>query len=343
MKESSLSDGWRQLPDYPGKLGVAGVLAGTHDDVLIAAGGANFPDAPPWEAGVKKFYDEIHGWKLMEESWQSAGRLPAPRGYAAVVSLPEGVLVLGGETDKVIYADSFWLRWEGGQVVTSPGPALPVAMSSPVAVVAGDYIYLAPGYGEGNPRTVLAGFWRWNLRDRAAGWQELPVWPGPSRGQAVMAAVAEDVFLCSGIGLVADLDGSCTTTYLVDGYRFSPVTGWKRLPDLPRSAIAAPTPAPVSEHPTRVYVLGGVDGRLVGKLPRTTRVPGDILYFDLETETWCPGDGPWPCPVVTTPAVRMDGRWIFVSGEISAGVRTPHVWSWGLESRPVESTTSASL
>lgn len=343
MSESGSNDGWSRLPDYPEKRGVAGVLAGTHHGVLIAAGGANFPESPPWDGGVKKYYSEIHVWSATWEAWQPGGCLPAPRGYAAVVSLPDGVLVLGGENGDEVFADTLWLRWHGEKVVTSPGPALPAAMSNAVAVVSGEFVYLASGYGGAKHRTTFGGFWRWAWRDAAAEWQTLPGWPGPSRAQAVMAAVAGDILLCSGIELASEPSGNGNVTYLVDGYRYSPKAGWQRLPDMPHSAVAAPSPAPVQPQPARVYVLGGVDGRMVGKLPRETRVPDEILYFDLKTETWCTREGAWPNPVVTTPAVPMEECWYFVSGEISAGVRTPQVWSWNLAALPVGSTSSPSL
>src|SRR5688500_370871 len=91
------SPAWRQLPSYPRERAVAGVLAGRHGNVLIAAGGANFPDRPPWEGGTKKTYSDIHVYSPAEPRWEPAGDLPEPRGYAAVVSLSTGVLVIGGE------------------------------------------------------------------------------------------------------------------------------------------------------------------------------------------------------------------------------------------------------
>jgi hypothetical protein len=59
------------------------------------------------------------------------------------------------------------------------------------------------------------------------------------------------------------------------------------LPDLPWSTLAAPSPASVTEEPQRVFVLGGVDGRQAGKLSRDTRLPDDILYFDVGLHVWC--------------------------------------------------------
>ena len=332
------SSGWRQLPSYPREKGVAGVLAGHHDGVLIAAGGANFPDQPPWEGGKKKTYADIQVWRPGEQTWRSAGELPEPRGYAAVISAPAGVLAIGGENAERVFTDSLWLRWDGHQAHTSVGPALPFATTSPAAVQMDGYVYVAAGFTADIPRLTRAAFWRLDLRDPSAGWSELPVWPGPSRAQAVMAALEGAVYLFSGIEVAAGSDGKPHVNYLTDAYRFRPGHGWEKLPDLPHSVVAAPSPAPVSDITRRIFVLGGVDGRLAGKQPRETRVPSAIEYLDVAAESWKRLPDPWPDPVVTAPAVHWGDEWIIVSGEIMSGVRTPHVWSWKTDSRPVAST-----
>lgn len=304
------------------------MLAGASAGMLLAAGGANFPDRPPWEGGVKKTYDDIFALPGDAVAWQAAGRLPEPRAYAAVVSTPRGVLVLGGENAAGVRADSLWLQWKSGRVEVSPGPMLPGPLSSPVAALLDGWVYLAGGFQPGPPRTGTAGFSRFKLSDPAAGWQTLPTWPGPARGQAVIAAAAGAIYLFSGLELAASADGKAAINYLNDAYRYDTAQGWARLPDMPWSAIAAPSPAPVAGNPARIYVFGGVDGREAGKLPRDTRVPEDILHFDVARHQWRRTPDPWPDPVVTTPAVELAGRWIFVSGETMAGRRTPVVTAW---------------
>ena len=41
-------------------LGFAGMVAGVYSNKLIIAGGANFPDAMPWNGGKKKYYDDVY-------------------------------------------------------------------------------------------------------------------------------------------------------------------------------------------------------------------------------------------------------------------------------------------
>lgn len=40
-------------------MGFAGMFAGTHQEVIILAGGANFPYQPPWRGGEKQWSSEI--------------------------------------------------------------------------------------------------------------------------------------------------------------------------------------------------------------------------------------------------------------------------------------------
>ncbi len=326
--QNARSPSWEQLPSYSRTLGVAGVLAGEHSGVLIAAGGANFPELPPWEGGKKAYYDDIHVLLPGAKAWRSAGHLPEPRGYSAVVSLPEGVLVIGGENANRVFADSLWLRWQGDGVVVTPGPSLPAATTSPVAAFLDGSVYVAAGYTDGTPRVSLAAFWRWDLRRPSEGWVELSPWPGASRGMAVMAAAAGSIYVFSGGELAVAEEGKTRLTYLLDAYRYRADSGWEKLADMPHSALAAPSPAPVSADGKKIFLLGGVDSRLVGKQPRDTRVPDGILVFDVATASWHESAERWPDPVVTAPAVKSGDHWVFVSGEIMAGVRTPHVWRW---------------
>ena len=325
---------WTQRPAFPRAPGVAGVIAGVHNGVLIAAGGANFPDKMPWEGGVKVYYDEIFVLAPGESAWRAAGRLPEGRAYAAVVSTSAGVLALGGENADGVRGDVLRLTWDGRAVRVENGPALPAPRTSAAAVVSHDKLYLAGGYGlgPGSVRPSAADFWVLELAAPRAEWRTLPTWPGPARAQAVIAALGDAVYLLSGLNVVADSAGQPQSTYLTDAYRYR-ANKWERLPDLPWSAVAAPSPAPVTAQPARVFVLGGVDGRLVGKVPRDTRVPGDIVDFDVASGQWRLWSEPWPDPVVTAPAVPSGGEWWIISGETMAGVRTTSVWSWKLPTR----------
>jgi N-acetylneuraminate epimerase len=104
--------------------GIAGAYAGYSHDVLIAAGGANFPGA--WKQyqagqlfahqGLKKTWrDDIYA--EVKGKWIVAGKLPVAMGYGTYVQLDDGVLVVGGELQGgAASKDVFLLRWNGKQV-----------------------------------------------------------------------------------------------------------------------------------------------------------------------------------------------------------------------------------
>ncbi|MCW5547707.1 MAG: hypothetical protein KIT44_01970 [Opitutaceae bacterium] len=322
---------WRRLADFPLGPGVAGIVAGIHRDVLLAGGGTNFPDAPPWAGGKRVTYDELFALPLGEKSWRSAGRLPEPRGYAAVTSLADGVLVAGGENPAGLRDDAFLLRWNGREAETTALPRLPQPVTQAAAVEWAGRVYVAGGAGGTTPRASLHRFLVYDPAKASAGWTELPPWPGPTRTLAVMAAVDGWIYLVSGLHLATDAAGKAAAEYLRDAYRYRVETGeWERLPDLPWSVTAAPAVVAARGF----LVLGGVDGTQVGKLPREAPLPDDILHFDAEKRTWELWPEAWPEPVVTSPALRWQDGWVIPSGEPRGGVRTPHVWHWQPDERP---------
>ncbi|MBL9214518.1 MAG: hypothetical protein JNG83_03480 [Opitutaceae bacterium] len=324
--------GWRRLPDYPQPPGMAGVLSGMHGEVVIAAGGANFPDKSVWDGGKKVTHDTIYVLLPGEQSWRPAGRLPEPRAYAAVVSLPDGVLAVGGENPDRIFQDTLLLRWDGAKVcVETVGPALPAPVTAAVSGLLDDHVYIAGGYAPGAPRLSTMHFWRLDVRRRNQGWERLPAWDGPARAQAAMAVLDGALYLVSGLEMVVQPDGTTRGNYLADAYRYRPGRGWERLPDPPWSCIAPPSPAPVTTSPPRVFMLGGVDGRQQGKLPRDVRLPDDILYFDVVRHEWRLWNERWPDSVVTVPAMLAGKEWYVISGEIMGGVRTTNCWAWRIE------------
>jgi N-acetylneuraminic acid mutarotase len=116
---------WSELPPLPEKLGFAGPFVGTHKGALLVAGGANFPEKPPWEGGTKVWHDRVFVLERPDGDWKLAGTLPRPLGYGVSVSTKDGVICIGGSDAQRHYADVFLLRRENGELKTSPLPSLP--------------------------------------------------------------------------------------------------------------------------------------------------------------------------------------------------------------------------
>ncbi len=81
---------WSQLPPLPDPVGLAGPFAGVSgepsNDVLIIAGGANFPDGPPWEGHPKVWHDRVFVLTDPEANWTSGFKLKRPLGYGVSVT-----------------------------------------------------------------------------------------------------------------------------------------------------------------------------------------------------------------------------------------------------------------
>ena len=103
--------------------GLAGAFGGYAQGVTLVAGGVNFPgaranaDAGRWYAhqGLSKiWHDAIYA--LQDGTWQPAGHLPEGLAYGASLSLPEGLVILGGERADLSASDRIHLlRWDATQ------------------------------------------------------------------------------------------------------------------------------------------------------------------------------------------------------------------------------------
>jgi N-acetylneuraminate epimerase len=317
---------WSRLPPLPDKQGFAGPYVGTHHGALLVAGGANFPDKPPWQGGAKAWYDSVFVLEEPGGGWQIRGRLPRPLGYGVSLSTKDGVVCIGGSNAQRHCADVFLLRWEEGEVRTSPLPSLPRPCANFCGAMVGDTIYVAGGIETPESTSALRTFWSLELGSSLRQWQELEPWPGPGRMLAVAAVQDRAFFLVSGAALTSDADGKPARRYLNDAYRYQPGQGWKRVADLPRCAVAAPTPAP-AWGPSGFLILGGDDGSRVNFQPpeRHPGFPKTILAYHADTDAWQPL-GEMPAAPVTITTVRWNGRFVLPSGEVRPGVRSPAVW-----------------
>lgn len=118
---------WSDLPDLTGKTaetaqeGLAGAYAGHVGDVLLVAGGTNFPGSwAAYEAGkswahrglIKTWHDTIYA--LVDGQWQVAGSLPYGMASGLSFTLDGGVLLVGGELQGgEPIADVMLLRFDG--------------------------------------------------------------------------------------------------------------------------------------------------------------------------------------------------------------------------------------
>ena len=325
---------WSELPELPVAHGFGGPAVGYHNGAILLAGGANFPERPPWEGGEKVWHDQI--WVLDLESpgetgprWRRVGRLERPLAYAASVSTAEGVVLVGGDDGVDVSGEVLRLRYlrggGSGRVSVERLPPLPRATTYAAAAVAGRRVYVAAGRGPMDAADLYKAFWSLDPGDLEAGWTVHEPYPGPARIKMVAAAQnygavtsSESIYLFSG-----EAQAAGRPAYTTEAWAFDPAPGaagrWRPVAALPRP-VAAGSAVPLGE--AHVAVFSGSTGRFV-HLPPEQNPPfvTTVLGYHTLTDTWTEV-GDLPQGVVTTPAFLVGGDTVLVSGEIRPGVRT---------------------
>lgn len=315
---------WEKLPSLPDPEGFAGSFAGVSGGALIVAGGANITGDKWAEPLTKKWYDSVFVLKQPDGTWITGHKLPRPLGYGVSITADDSVLCFGGSDADRHYTEGLRLRWKNGTLDIASLPQLPKPCANACAALVGRTIYLAGGIETPTATTAMHTFWALDLDAADPQWKQLEPWPGPGRMLAV-AGVFEDSFhLFSGAKLTAGPDGNPVREFLHDAYRFTPGQGWKKLADLPRAAVAAPSPAPVIDG--KLLVLSGDDGlnTTFQPLPQHPGFPRQALAYDPQKDTWSAVDH-FPFSRVTAPVVRWRNRFIIPNGEVRPRVRTPEV------------------
>lgn len=314
---------WKQLPELPDPEGFAGMYAGLCGGCLIAAGGANFPEKPLWEGGPKRWTDRIFLLREGSDGWEEAGRLPLALGYGASVSLPEGVMLIGGTTAEGVRRECYVLRPVDGGIHCEETAPLPLGLTGHSAVLCGGKVYVTGGSSLPGEQDALNRLFIYDLSRKE--WSEGP--PMEARGRFLHQSAEHGgkVYVLGGIGLKEDETGKPKRDMLKEAWSYSEGDGWKRLADLPRYCAAAPTPAPVWGG--KIMLLGGDDATRSGIPPQEH--PGFhrvSLAYDIREDRWEEGDIPEVGRAVL-PCVLRGSEAIIVNGEQKPGKRSNQVWS----------------
>jgi len=316
---------WSKLPPIPDREGFAWPFAGVSGGALLVAGGANFPDKKPWEGGTKVWYDKVFVLEKPDAQWREVGKLGAPIGYGVSLQTSDGILCIGGSDATKHFAEVFRLTWNRGKVQSQRHSKLPQPVANGCGAIVEDTAYVAGGIATPMATKALDTMYALDFRTKDRKWLSLQSWPGRERMLAIAGAHDGAFYLFGGCALNAGTDGKPEREWLRDAYRFKPGEGWKRIADLPRVAVAAPSPAPVVNG--KLLVIGGDDGAQVNTPPTEHKgFPRSVLAYDPATDKW-EIFGEVPFSLVTTPAVEWQGHIIIPGGEARPGVRSTEVWS----------------
>ncbi|MBJ7882127.1 sodium/solute symporter [Gelidibacter salicanalis] len=344
-----------ELPALPAvnstseSIGYAGMLGGAHNGVILAAGGANFPEGKPWEGGKKVWSASVfileHGqWRL------STTQLPMPLGYSASVSTAQGVLCIGGNNEGLISDSVFLLAYNkvSKEVDITKYPKLPEPLAFTSAVVDEDFVYVIGGNSKDGSTN---SFYRLSLKGKQ-NWERLKDFPGRPRALHTTAIqetqTTKKLFVIGGRSESPGKKSEALTNYL--SYDFKNKVwadeGDLLIKDTPRVLMGASAEVMGSMH---IMVYGGSDavlfdeletiGRQLATTPNdstatalTSRRDGilnnhpgfskDILAYNTITKKWFVYDQLTTQIPVTALAFKNNGDFIIVSGEVSPGIRT---------------------
>lgn len=357
QKEQSLTMQWKiaaKLPVERGQqkaLGFAGPVAGVHENVMIIAGGANFPGNMPWENGRKAYYNELYvyekkGVQIIKHVKKF--QLPSALAYAASCATSKGILCAGGENENGISKKVFLIKWDKkkSDIIIIMLPDLPVAVTNASATSNNGIVYIAGGETE---NAVSDHFFCIDINNVNGGWKELPHLPNPV-SHAVM--VSQTILQQNYIWLLGgrkknsnDISNFYSSVFAFD----IESNRWEERNSLPYTLCAG---TGIADGQNRILLFGGdksetfqqVEQLMVAIARENDEIkkrelilqknklqsmhPGfsrEILVYNTEKDQWQVKENmPYKTPVTTT-AFRWEKDIMIPTGEIKAGVRSPDI------------------
>lgn len=327
---------WKEISSLPDPLGVAGPFVGVHNETLIVAGGANFPQ-PIWESN-KVWHDRIYAIAKDDAGYSSqetAMRLPNPIGYGAAVSTAKGIVCIGGNHGEKFYDNVFRMEWDAteSQLRFVDLPPLPKPCAYGQAALIGSTIYLAGGQSDSSLDSAMKNLWSLDLsleNDETKDdfrWVQHTPWPSVPRAFNLTVAQHNGFDNCVYVMSGRRQNGE-QVDFLKDVWEYTPRTGvWRARAELPNCMMAG-TATPFGQ--SHIFVMGGADGSLFGKANELKDehpgFPRSAFAYHTITNTWCDAEPPEQNHVTTVPVVWND-RMIVASGEVRPRVRSPKIWS----------------
>lgn len=361
-QKPSLAISWKEIALIPSSdsiesTGYAGVINGVNNNVLIVAGGSNFPDKKPWEGGKKAYSDKIFVLEKKGESfnWDKNVKsiLPEPIAYCGSTSTSLGIVYVGGENEKGNSNKCFLLKWNRikNDVDVKDLPDLPVALTN-IAITHIDNVVYAVGGDE--VKHSSNRFFSLDLNDENSIWKTLPNLPIALANTTAIVQngkSGKEIFIIGGRTKTATgISGLHNTTFA-----FNPETQqWKKCADISDGIhitnLSAAAGVALGEN--EILITGGDNGKIFHKIEtlisliavaktkeeksKLTKEKNNLsihhrgfdkslLLYNTITNVWTKiGILPFPAHVTTTD-VKWGNEIIVSNGEIKPGVRTPYV------------------
>ena len=152
----------KAIPDAAYAKGVSAPFCGAIQDVLVVAGGANFPDKSLLEGGAKRVYADIWAKAPHGRKWVHAGVLPDSTAYGATFAVDSALVLAGGNVCGVTTDKVYELRLSYGKAVLRTLPQLPVPMEQCGWTRDGENLYLVGGVGTTGVYACKIGTYVWS-------------------------------------------------------------------------------------------------------------------------------------------------------------------------------------
>ena len=305
-------------------MGVSAMYAAAAGDVLLIAGGANFPDVPASEGGRKAFYDNIFAYD--GDGWRCVGLLPEPAAYGVSYQCGGRAIFAGGAGADGALSRVYSIEIVDDAAVISTCAGLPKAVEQAAGAQIDGRLYLFGGIAGGQPSAALYMF---DLQSDD-GWRELASAPEPLV-QPVAAASGGRLYVWGGFDSASKEVGGRGYCYDPQRDEWSPVAGH---PD--GGTFTGGCAATLADG--RILCVGGVDRKIfaaalrlpAGQMHDYLTQPVDAYRFQRRIHIFDPTVGEWQCAGEAACAARAgaslvaygDAVWL-LGGELKPGVRTP--------------------
>ncbi|MDO5106320.1 sodium/solute symporter [Capnocytophaga sp.] len=326
--------------------GLAGTYFGKYKQFFLLAGGSFFPDEKPWQGGKKQFSKTVFVFEPTSEGDFSVvyqgDDLPEALAEGAYVSLPEGLVCIGGQTPDGISAKAFLISYENGKIKTTHLPDLPFAVKSATATHIGKQIYLIGGQDiDGNSSNQ---FLKLDLNDLKKGWQKLPDYlKNVSGAMAVAQQDGEEisVFVFGG----RSRNNAEITTFFSDMYQYKPSKNqWIAKKNIQNSAgklpLAVATASKVGA--SSILLFGGDTGLIFNQVEKAINADNtslrnelwqnhsgfekEILVYNTITDEWFTLGNAENSVAVTSSFYDTESQSVYIAGgEQKPGIRSPFI------------------
>lgn len=344
--------------------GLAGAFSGIVGNRLFIGGGANFPEGKPWEDGIKQFHDKLYIFRIDNDSLvfeDENYKLPEPVAYGASVTLPIGVLCIGGNNSEKCFSKVYLIKENYKNEVTFQDfPCLPLPLSFASAVVIDQIVYVVGGSSSIDAVDSGNNFFKLDLSKMNTtdfGWETLPPFPGKGRIYSVVSAQSNGTRKCLYLFGGRNVNSSKEISVFTDGFVYDLfLQNWKPIATVDSVDFEVMAGTAFPDRRTNIILVGGAGGDLLLKeqtirkqlgesitkkntaaisvykkesLKYYTEHPGfsrDILSFNTITGQLSKvGTFETDCPV-TSNIVLHDDTAFLISGEIKPGIRTPYIY-----------------